>query len=203
MVELPYDDVLRDEVLKFWFGRVEQTIVPTENRARVWFGEDQMVDMEIQARFGPVLERAMLGDLHHWAKSPRDKLALILVYDQFPRHIYRNSPLSFVLDRRAMQVCLPAIAKEEEHSLSLIERVFFYFPLLHSEALEDQKTALQAYQMLCDLAFSETRVIYDSFYKFATHHHHIVERFGRFPQRNVLLGRESTPEELRYLAELA
>jgi len=97
---------------------------------------------------------------------------------------------------------LEGIESESDHSLSLIERVFYYFPLLHSEKLIYQTQSVLAYQTLSDLAFSETRVIFDSFLKFANHHHSIIQRFGRFPQRNGTLKRKSTKAELVYLKEV-
>ena len=117
-------------------------------------------------------------------------------------HIYRNQPLAYAQDNKALVVCSNGIQNESEHNLSLIERVFYYFPLLHSEQLPYQEQSVRAYHMLSELAFSETRVIYDSFFKFANHHHSIIKRFGRFPQRNIVLGRISTEDELAYLKEI-
>lgn len=194
---MPYD-----EVLKFWFGRVEQTIVPTEHRARIWFGEDPVIDEEIKARFSPDLEAAIIGNLSPWEASPRGQLGLIIMLDQFSRHIYRNSLQAFAQDEQALTVCLKGLREEADHALSLIERVFYYFPLLHSEKIGYQEQSVRAYRTLVDLSFSETRVIFDSFYKFANHHYSIIKRFGRFPQRNALLTRKSTNAELEYLKEI-
>jgi uncharacterized protein (DUF924 family) len=191
-----------DDVLKFWFGRVEETIVPTEHRARIWFGDDAETDEEIKWRFASQLEAAMSGKLSDWEKTPRGQLALIIVLDQFSRHIYRGSEKSFAQDEKALSICLSGMQHEADHSLSLIERVFYYFPLLHSEKLLYQEKSLKAYHALIDLAFSETRVIFDSFFKFANHHYSIVQRFGRFPQRNIALHRESSKEELDFLQEV-
>jgi len=190
-----------DRINKFWFGRVEETIVPSQHRARVWFGEDKDIDEEMRSQFGGDLERAILGEFDHWKGSPRGQLALIIAFDQLSRHIYRDSPLAFAQDSRALDICMHGVSQEMEHQLSLIERVFYYFPLLHSETLYHQEQSIQAYTMLSELAFAETRVIYDSFLKFANHHYSIIQRFGRFPQRNIILGRKSTPEEILYLEE--
>lgn len=191
-----------DDILKFWFGRVEETIVPTEHRARIWFGEDQETDQEIKWRFAVQLEAAKTGQLNGFEKTPRGQLALIIVLDQFSRHIYRGSTGAFAQDPKALSICLNGIQHEADHSLSLIERVFYYFPLLHSEDIVNQEKSLHAYRALIDLAFSETRVIFDSFFKFANHHYSIVQRFGRFPQRNKALNRESTKAELEFLKEI-
>jgi len=191
-----------DDVLKFWFGRVEETIVPTEHRARIWFGDDKETDEEIKWHFTALLESAIAGTLSEWEKHPRGQLALIILFDQFSRHIYRGTEKAYAQDHKALSICLNGLAQEADHSLSLIERVFYYFPLIHSEDLKYQEKSLKAYHALIDLAFSETRVIFDSFYKFANHHYSIVQRFGRFPQRNSALHRESSKAELDFLKEI-
>ncbi|MCX7120594.1 MAG: DUF924 domain-containing protein [Gammaproteobacteria bacterium] len=190
-----------EDVLKFWFGQVEQTIVPTEHRARIWFGEDDAIDQEIKAKFSKQVEAAYAGQLDEWIKTPRGQLALIIVLDQFARHIYRGSDQAFAQDERALSICLNGMKQESDHALSLIERVFYYFPLLHSEKVVDQQRSVKAYRTLVNLAFSETRVIFDSFLKFANHHYAVIQQFGRFPQRNKALHRESTPAELNFLIE--
>ena len=191
-----------ENILKFWFGRVEETIVPSENRAKIWFGESPEIDAEIKGEFTDDLERAARGEYDGWLEEARGELALIILLDQYSRHIYRNNPKAYAQDNRALAICVDGIREEKDHSLSLIERVFYYFPLLHSEQLAYQEQSIRVYQTLAELAFAETRVIYDSFLKFANHHYTIIERFGRFPQRNVVLGRESTPEEVTYLKEI-
>lgn len=191
-----------DDVLKFWFGHVEETIVPTEHRAKIWFGEDKEIDEEIKTRFSTHLEAAIAGQLGEWEKKPRGELALIIVLDQFTRHIYRNSDKAFSQDPKALSICLEGIRHQSDHSLSLIERVFYYFPLLHSEKIGYQEQSVRAYRTLVDLAFSETRVIFDSFLKFANHHYSIIHRFGRFPQRNNALHRESSKAEIAFLKEI-
>ena len=191
-----------DEVLKFWFGRVEETIVPTEHRARIWFAEDEETDQEIKSRFNELLKSAIAGKLAPWEETSRGQLASIIILDQFSRHIYRATEKAFSQDLYALSICLKGMQVEADHSLSLIERVFYYFPLLHSEKLSDQERSVRAYRTLVDLAFSETRVIFDSFLKFANHHYTIIQRFGRFPQRNKSLNRESSKSEITFLKEI-
>ncbi|MCB1827754.1 MAG: DUF924 domain-containing protein [Coxiellaceae bacterium] len=191
-----------EDILSFWFGHVEETIVPSENRARIWFGESVEIDAEIKSRFSEVYDAALMGECDSWMETGRGQLALIILLDQFSRHIFRNTPKAYEQDERALAICVDGIKRELDHDLSLIERVFFYFPFLHSEKLEYQEQSIHAYQTLSELAFAETRVIYDSFLKFANHHYTLVQRFGRFPQRNKVLGRMSTPEESAYLKEI-
>lgn len=191
-----------DSILKYWFGRVEETVVPSENRARIWFGDDDTVDREICERFSEDLSNASSGAYANWEKVARGQLALILVLDQFARHIHRGQPEAFAQDDYALKICTQGMESEFDHSLTLIERVFYYFPLLHAEDLFYQEHAMRAYEALLAFSLPETKIIYESFFKFANHHYTIVRRFGRFPQRNLALGRESTPEELQYLKEL-
>lgn len=191
-----------DDILHFWFGHVEETIVPSEHRARIWFGEDAATDQEIKEHFTNHLQSAMNGEFGAWENSSRGQLALIITFDQFTRHIFRGTPQAFSQDEKALSICVNGIKNEADHSLSLMERVFYYFPLLHSENIVYQQQSVRSYRTLADLAFSETRVIFDSFLKFANHHHAVVDRFGRFPQRNKALNRESTPAELEFLKEI-
>jgi len=191
-----------EKILKFWFGRIEETILPTENRAKIWFGENPEVDEEIKTSFGDLLSMARFRKLDNWIKMPRGQLALIILLDQFSRHIYRETPAAYEQDAAALSVCLDGLNKEFDHQLSLIERVFFYFPLLHAEDIHCQEKSVKAYKTLSEMAFLETRVIYESFLKFANHHYTLIQKFGRFPQRNKILGRNSTPEERLYLNEI-
>lgn len=191
-----------DSILQFWFGHVEETIIPSENRARIWFANSAEIDLKIKKQFSEILEDAIQGKYKEWETTPRGKLALIILFDQFSRHIYRRTPKAYAQDQKALNICIGGLENESDHELSLIERVFFYFPLLHSERLSYQEESIRAYQMLSELAFAETRVIYDSFLKLANHHYTLIQRIGRFPQRNKILGRDSTPEELAYLKEI-
>ena len=192
-----------EKITNFWLGDIEKTIVPTEDQARLWFGEDPEVDQYIADEFGDDLEQAKSGKYNDWLADSRGQLGMILLLDQFSRHIYRANPKSYQQDSQALKICMTGLEQEKEHDLSLIERVFYYFPMIHAESLITQTQSLSAYQLLAELSFSETRVLYDSFLKFANHHYTIIEQFGRFPQRNAILGRQSTLEEQQYLDELA
>ena len=190
-----------DTVLKFWFGRVEKTVIPSERRARIWFGESKEVDEEIKQEFSKDLESAIQYNYQEWENNPRGQLALIILLDQFSRHVYRDTPKAFAQDEYALEICIHGIQNKADHHLSLIERVFYYFPLLHAENIACQKQSVHAYQNLVDLAFPETHIIYDSFLQFAQHHFGIIERFGRFPQRNMVLGRDTIPSEEQFLKQ--
>jgi len=191
-----------EEILKYWFGHVEETIVPSEHRARIWFGEDKEIDEGIKNRFSSLLADAIADKLTGWEETAHGQLASIILLDQFSRHVFRGTPQAFEQDDKALSICLKGMRYELDHSLSLIERVFYYFPLLHSEKMGYQEQSIRAYRVLVELAFSETRVIFDSFLKFANHHYSVIQRFGRFPQRNIALDRESTQQEIEYLKEI-
>ena len=188
-----------EEVLKYWFGHVEETALPSAHRTEVWFGGKKETDDEVKEKFSDDLQNALAGKYADWEKDPHSYLALIIVFDQFSRHIYRNTPQAFAQDQMALDLCLRGVQQEFDHALSLIERVFFYMPLMHSENLEMQSTSVRAYQILVNLSFPETRSVYENFLEYAVKHYEIIRRFGRFPHRNILLGRPSTAEELEYL----
>jgi uncharacterized protein (DUF924 family) len=188
-----------DRILHFWFGHVESTVLPTQHRTRIWFGATAEGDKEIIDQFKAVTEKAICGECDDWEADPRGSLALIVVLDQFSRSIYRKTPMAFTQDQKALDVCVRGIERQFDHELSLIERAFFYMPLMHSENHEMQSTSVRAFKMLVDLSFPEARSTYESFFEYALRHYEIVERFGRFPHRNVIVGRQSTPEEDEFL----
>ena len=194
-------DPLADAILKFWFGRVEETLVPSRQRARVWFGESPEIDAEIKTNYSSLIPDVINGLHDDWLDSAHGQLASIILLDQFSRHIYHDSPEAYVNDAAALSICEKGIESGIDHALSLIERVFYYFPLLHSEEIAYQNKAITAYQQLAALSLPETRAIYDSFLRFANHHFQVISEFGRFPQRNDALGRKTTAEELIYLSE--
>lgn len=190
-------------ILSFWFGRIEETVIPTANRARVWFGESAEINAEMTEQFQSDLTHAIAGDYDHWLEEPHGRLALIILLDQFSRHIYMNQASAYTQDPQVLNICLAGIDLGADHHLSLIERVFYYFPLLHAEDLHHQEQSIILYENLAAMALPETHTIYESFLRFAAHHHDVIKRFGRFPQRNKVLGRMNTEAESHYLNETA
>lgn len=188
-----------ETVLHYWFGHVEETALPSEHRTWVWFSGDPVVDSEIKEKFSEDHQQAIAGHYLDWQNSPHGLLAIIILLDQFSRHIYRNSSQAFAQDNKALELCLQGIEQQYDHRLSLIERVFFYFPLMHSENAEMQSLSLRAYEMLLSLSFPETRPVFEKFLDYAIRHHEIISRFSRFPYRNETLGRISTPVEEEFL----
>lgn len=188
-----------EDILKYWFGHVEESVFPSPNRTHIWFSNDSAIDEEIRSKFSYDLEKAVLGEYADWENDPRQCLALIILLDQFSRHIYRETPLAYAQDHRALDLCLRGIEKQYDHVISLIERAFFYFPLTHSENIEIQSTSIRAYKILLDLSFPEAKGVFESFLEYALKQFDTIKRFGRFPERNPILGRPSTEEEAKFL----
>ncbi len=183
------DQAAAAEVLLFWFG-------PREARGRRdkrWFGKEEAFDRECRARFLALHERAAGGELAAWRKQAPECLALILLLDQFPRNMFRGTARAFATDPSALDAARHAVAQGFDRGMLAVERLFVYLPFEHSEALADQERACELTSPL--QAFPETA----DAYAYAVAHRDIIARFGRFPHRNALLGRESTAEEIEFL----
>jgi uncharacterized protein (DUF924 family) len=177
-----------DDVLSFWFE---------ENGRDQWFGKEAAFDAEIHRRFAEASHQARDGKLERWVEAPRACLALILLIDQFSRNLYRDSPLAWSADVHALAITKLAVDKGFDTELNSYERAFMYLPLMHSEVLDDQKRCVELVQELLEGGDDFNQANYDS----ALRHRDIIARFGRFPHRNEILGRESTAEELAFLQE--
>lgn len=187
------------ELLDEWFGSLGSADLPTSDRTNLWFGDNDVARKKIINKFSDEFDRACTGKLKEWAKSPRGRLAQIILLDQFPRYVHRRSALAFATDEEAQRLCMDGMHERMDHSLTLIERVFFYMPLVHSESVENQETSIQLYQDLASLSMSETTQIYQLFLAYAYAHFRVIKEFGRFPQRNRVLGRSSTDAEVAFL----
>lgn len=187
------------DLLNFWFGSLGSADLPTSDRTNLWFGENDTIKKQLVSTFTKEYESAAAGDLIEWANSPRGRLALIILLDQFPRYLHRHSPKAFMHDETAQQLCVEGLREKMDQSLTLIERVFFYMPLVHAENSEIQEKSIRLYQELVSLSMSETTQIYQLFLAYAYAHFRVIKEFGRFPQRNKVLGRTSTDAELAFL----
>ena len=187
------------ELLNFWFGDLGVADLPTSDRTNLWFGENDTIKQQITLSFQKEFADAISGNLDNWAKTPRGRLALIILLDQFPRYIHRRTAQAFAHDLQAQALCVSGVFEKMDHSLTLIERVFFYMPLVHAEDSQTQEKSIRLYQDLVSLSMSETTQIYQLFLAYAYAHFRVIKEFGRFPQRNKILGRESTTAELVFL----
>ena len=193
-------------VREFWFGRLPLSAEDLEERMAFWFGEDNLGltaqrDEEIRARFGELFERAAAGELESWADGPRRRLSLIIVLDQFPRNMFRGSARAFDFDEQALSLALSGMQSGADAALDAVERIFFYMPLQHAESLEVQEESVAACRRLLSEAPQELQESFAEVLGYAERHRSIIERFGRFPHRNRLLGRASTPAEEAWLSE--
>ncbi|MFC7287590.1 DUF924 family protein [Herminiimonas glaciei] len=188
-----------DAVLQFWFGSEQDDTKTAEQQNKLWWSKDDAVDQAISSRFKNSTLAAANGELDEWAEQPRDLLALILLTDQFPRNMYRGLPTSFAFDALALQWSLIALDHGFERHLRPIERVFLYLPLEHSEVLEHQHRSVALFEQLLQDVPAAHKQTFSGFVQFAIRHRDIVARFGRFPHRNAIFGRDSTAEELAFL----
>jgi len=193
------------QVRDFWFGTVPLTAQLLKQRLKLWFpGDESPEDLKkldgiIRSRFGALLERAARGDLANWADSPRRCLSLIIVLDQFPRNIYRGTARAFATDALALAATLSGMQSAADGALDVIERIFFYMPLQHSEVREVQDESVAAYRRLLTEAPQDFHEVLEESLRSAQEHRSVIERFGRFPHRNRILGRANTPEEAAWL----
>lgn len=187
------------DFLNFWFGHLGSADLPTSDRTNLWFGENDAVKQQLFQVFLDEYQAAVNGELENWADTARGRLALIILLDQFPRYLHRRSKEAFAHDIEAQALCAEGLCNKMDQSLTLIERVFFYMPMVHAESSEIQEKSIRLYQQLVTLSMSETTQIYQLFLAYAYAHFRVIKEFGRFPQRNQILGRESTDAELAFL----
>ena len=188
-----------EDILNFWFDAAGSSPETAKSRGKLWFRASPTTDGEIKRRFGDLLSQGIAGNLEEWRHTPRGRLALIILFDQFSRNIFRGTAMAFAQDERALLLAEEGIAGALDRSLSDVERVFFYMPYQHSENADVQDRSVHLYNELKAQASEEFKEIVSGFAHYAEEHRDIVVRFGRFPHRNAILNRPSTPEELAFL----
>lgn len=173
-------DPFAGDILSFWFAPEHEAF---------WFASTPDFDREIASRFGALHEQAHAGELDFWADTAEGALALILLLDQFPRNMFRGTPRAFESDARARAICRLALERSFDRLRPVRERPFFYLPLEHSEDLDDQRDCVRL----------NAELAHENYLDYAVAHHEIIDRFGRFPHRNHILGRETTAEEAEFM----
>lgn len=173
---------MHDDVLSFWFEEIEP---------RLWWSPEPSLDELIRQRFLGRMHEAAAGELYEWRTTARGRLAEIIVLDQFSRNVYRNTPRAFTQDPMALVLAQEAVAAGALRSLTPVERSFLLLPYMHSEA--------KRIHVVAEALYKEFAPVEN--YDFELRHKAIVDRFGRYPHRNEILGRTSTPEELEFLAQ--
>ena len=175
------------EVLEFWFGTPDDADYGQQRK--IWFTKNPEFDQKVRSLFTPYYQQAATGQLDNWKTSPEGCLALIIILDQFPRNMFRRQPQSFATDAQH------AVTQNFDQQLPLLQRWFVYMPFEHSENIEHQHQSIELFKKLRDQENLSEPLDY------AKRHFQVIERFGRFPHRNDILGRESTPEETEFLKQ--
>lgn len=181
-------------VLEFWFAPASS---PEHGSTRkVWFVKDATFDRDIRERFGAVVEQALRGELDGWSADARAALARVIVLDQFTRNIFRGTPRAFAGDRQALAAASEMVGSRQDETLPPLMRAFVYMPFEHAEGIAMQDEAVRLFTRLAAASPS-----IESMLDYARKHRAVIERFGRFPHRNHILGRQSTAEETAFLCE--
>jgi uncharacterized protein (DUF924 family) len=190
-----------DQVLAYWFVDLDRLDGILEERMAFWFRRGDDVDAEVRQHFGAAVEAAAAGGLRSWLETDRGWLAFIVLIDQFPRNIYRSSGQAYALDPLALATALTGIEQGRDLRLPSAARPYLYLPLMHAEDRAIQDQSLRLATQLRSHATTATRAFLEIYAESAQEHHDIVSRFGRYPHRNELLGRESTADELAFLRD--
>lgn len=189
------------DVLDFWLGDGLERGWCSDKRDELWFGGSPEIDMRIRERFGALVEQALDGGLGEWEARIDTRLALVLLLDQFTRNVHRGQARAFAGDARAQQLSLQAHASGMDAELATVGLVFLNMPLMHAEDAALQAESVLRFQRLLDTCAPELRDTLARNLEFARLHRDIVDRFGRFPYRNAVLGRTSTPAEEDFLKD--
>ena len=188
-----------EDILNFWFTDAAHHPIKAQSRKDFWFGSSSEIDEVVRRRFASSVAAAARGELSDWLTQARSALALVIVLDQFPRNIWRGQHEAFTHDTQALRAAHYGVDAGYLAALSPVEGAFLIMPYQHSELLECQRKSVQLFEDLAQSAPAEWRPLLEEYLSFARQHLAIIERFGRFPHRNHVLRRQSTPEEDRYL----
>ena len=195
-----HDPRIAEDILDYWFGDSARDPSRASARMEFWFGSDPERDAEMRSRWDELVVAASEGKLDFWTRTPRGRLAVIILLDQMRRNIYRGTAEAFRRDGRARYLMRDGVSRMMDLKLTPMERLFFYMPLQHAESLDDQELAVDRFLQLEREVASSYREIFAGFRKYAQKHRDIIARFGRFPHRNAILGRLDTSEEAAWLA---
>jgi uncharacterized protein (DUF924 family) len=191
-----------EKVLDFWFGKCAADGALDRAKQKMWFSTGHQYDADIRKRFGKLHRRAARGELDaEWAATSRGRIALIIVLDQFSRHIHRGTATAFAQDPAAQRLAIAGVEQGADRALIPVQRAFFYLPFEHAEDLKLQRLGTRAFERLATEVAPAWRKEYTGFADYSGHHRDIIERFGRFPHRNKILGRASSPEEVEFLKQ--
>lgn len=169
-----------EEIIDYWYS---------PEISNHWFSSTPQLDDEIKTKYEALWQAAVNGEFDHWRETSQGCLALVIILDQFPLNMYRNQPEGFSTEAQSIEIARHAVEKGFDQALSSEQKAFLYMPFMHSEKLSDQDLSVR---LFTEAGLKENQ-------RFAEHHRALIQRFGRFPHRNRILGRESTPDEVEYL----
>ncbi len=196
-----HSDEAAERVLDFWFGATDDDGMSSDEVAARWFGKAPSFDNSIRERFGDEHAAVMRGERDGWLASARGRLAYLIVLDQMSRNMFRDTPRMFASDELALAAALRGIELGMDRALSGDLRAFYYLPLMHSERVDVQQQCVDLFDTFTRESEGRVRERMAHSLKFAVAHRDIVAKWGRFPHRNTILGRESTPEEKLFLEQ--
>jgi uncharacterized protein (DUF924 family) len=203
MADTPNNTAAINDIHDFWFGELDEAGMCDQDHQRLWFTASPETDAHCRSRFGELVAQALRGDLDGWVDSgwshgDQGLVTLVLLLDQFTRNIYRDTAAAFAGDPAALALAQRAIETGRYQRLPAIHQVFLYMPLEHCEDPEIQDECVTLFEELSAVTGSEQVA---GFTRYALAHRDVIAQFGRFPHRNAILGRESTPAELAYLEQ--
>jgi uncharacterized protein (DUF924 family) len=186
---------LIQNVLEFWFAERDQDGPTLDSRMNCWFGDNAEFDAELRERFTELTQQALAGELDDWTASSQGRLALILLLEQFPRRIYKDSPDAFKGDRKALKLCEQGVASDDYRKLNALQQLFFFMPLQRAESIKVQQTSVKIYNALANRVSSTLHDTFETVAHIAELRRDIIAEFGRFPHRNQPLNRPNTSAE--------
>jgi uncharacterized protein (DUF924 family) len=188
-------------ILQYWFDELDTLGMCPQAQNKLWFQSRPETDREIEQRFGTDVRQALAGELNHWVEEKEGLIALVILLDQFTRNIYRGTAAAFSGDRQALAVAATAVTCGTDRKLASIHRVFLYIPYEHAEDLATQEAGIGCFDRLLEDCHPDAGERVSGFRDYSVAHRDVIARFGRFPHRNAILGRESTGEEVSHLEQ--
>ncbi len=190
-----------ENVLRFWFGNTADARSVGKQQSALWWSKDEATDALIKREFELVTIGVANGSLGSWLNSADGVLASVIATDQFPRNIWRGDARSFSYDKVALSIARYAVSRCLDSNMRMIDRVFLYLPFEHSESMADQETSIRLYSQLLDEAVDDEKELFAGYLDFARKHAEIIERFSRYPHRNLILARPSSAEETEFMQQ--
>lgn len=188
-------------ILQYWFDEIDKFPEKLEQQSQLWFKKNDATDEFIKMHFGANLEQAKKGEFDDWVEEAEGRLALIILFDQFSRHIYRETAQAYAQDEKALQLAENGIVRGHDQKLNIIQRIFFYLPFEHAEDKDNQTKSVILFAKLLAEAPENLKNFFQITYDYAVKHKNVIDQFGRFPHRNQILGRKSTTAEVEFLQQ--